>query len=134
MSKDRFKIQQKKQGKFKIPEVSKPNPDSLTPRFCLSLMKDGGCLSECTKDEQAAFADTLRRLSKLTWGEIRQAGRHGIGYEKIEKVNFTLPSQVTDDVTLIAFRFCAKAPMIGYRNQEVLHILWLDRDFTAYKH
>lgn len=132
MADKRFRPKSKEQDRFKIPEVSAPNPDSLTPKFCLSMMRGGGCLTCCTKDEQAAFADTLRRLSNLTWGQIRQAPRHGLGYEKITKIDFTLPPQVTEDVTMIAFRFFGKAAMLGYRNQDVLHILWLDRTFTAY--
>jgi hypothetical protein len=46
----------------------------------------------------------------------------------------TIPPDVTDDVNFIAFRFYAKAPMVGYRSMEVFHIGWLDRDYSLYDH
>ncbi|WP_300674673.1 hypothetical protein [Desulfoluna sp.] len=63
--------------------------------------------------------------------------RHGMGYEKIatSSLNTELPAHLSgQDVNLIAFRFNGKAPMVGYRDKSVFHILWVDRDFTLYDH
>lgn len=59
-----------------------------------------------------------------------------MGFEKIEpsQVRQSLPSSVTEDVNLIAFRFSGKAPMVGYRDGQVFHVLWLDHDFSLYDH
>jgi len=40
-------------------------------------------VTDCEREAQAAFALTLHRLSQLTWQEIRNAPRHGLGTEKI---------------------------------------------------
>jgi hypothetical protein len=107
------------------------------PVFCLKYLdRKYYCLSVCTKEEKAAFADTLDRLSQLTWTEISKSSRHGLGYEKIARnsIRATIPKHVEDDVIFIAFRFYGKAPMVGYRKDAIFHILWIDRDFTLYQH
>jgi hypothetical protein len=40
-----------------------------------------------------------------------------------------------EDVSFfLAFRFFDKAPMVGYRKEEVFYVLWLDREFKLYQH
>ncbi|MBD2305687.1 hypothetical protein H6G17_09195 [Chroococcidiopsis sp. FACHB-1243] len=117
-------------------KASDTNPEQEPPIFCLRFLSKDYCLSKCTKDEKSAFADTIFKLSQLTWSEINSSGRHGLGYEKIarDSLKAAVPKHVTDDVNFIAFRFCAKAPMVGYRDRAVFHVLWLDRNFTLYNH
>lgn len=111
------------------------NLDLKAPIFCLELV-DGFCLRDCTKDEKAALADALFKRSKLSWSELRQAPRHGLGYEKIERssIKKSIPTLIKEDATFIAFRFCGKAPMVGYKDGRVFHIVWLDRGFALYDH
>ena len=107
------------------------------PIFCLKYLdRNYYSLRACTKEEKAAFADTLDRLSQLTWAEISKSHRHGLGYEKIARksIRATIPAHVKEDVIFIAFRFYGKAPMVGYRENIIFHILWIDRDFTLYQH
>jgi hypothetical protein len=87
-------------------------------------------------EDKASFADTLRKLSKLTWRDISTSHRHGLGYEQIPRhcIHASIPSHVTADVQLIAFRFSGKKAMVGYRDNALFRILWLDRDFTVYNH
>ena len=106
------------------------------PTFCLRFIDRVYCISCCEQDDKAAFADTLVQMSKLTWNELRQAHRHGIGSEKIERtaIKRPIPSHITEDVALLAFRFSGKKSMVGYRMKEMFHIIWFDRDFTLYDH
>ncbi|MBO4526631.1 MAG: hypothetical protein J5743_03320, partial [Victivallales bacterium] len=89
-------------------------------------------ISACTKDEKSAFADKLVEMSQLSWQELVQSNRHKQGYEIID--DYPKPTNLTDDVKIIAFRFYGMAPMIGYRQEQIFHIIALDRTFTAYKH
>jgi len=107
------------------------------PIFCFKYLdRNYYYLGACTKEEKAAFADTLDRLSQLTWAEISKSHRHGLGYEKIARksIRATIPTHVKEDVIFIAFRFYGKAPMVGYREDVIFHLLWIDRDFTLYQH
>ena len=91
-------------------------------------------ITQCTKDEKAAFAERLYELSRNTWAALRQMPRMGQGWEKIDRSCITgdaVPESLTDDVQIIAFRCIGKAPMVGYRSKDgVFNILWIDRAFT----
>jgi len=72
----------------------------------------------------------------MTWGEIIQAPRHGMGFETIARnaIRRPIPNHVTDDVTFIAFRFSGKKPMVGYRTDGMFHIIWFDCSYDLYDH
>jgi hypothetical protein len=46
----------------------------------------------------------------------------------------SIPLCITPEVTLLALRFSGKHPMVGYREDDIFHILWFDFDFTLYDH
>jgi hypothetical protein len=119
------------------PKVSIPDSQQY-PVFCLRhiVREPDFSLEERTEEQKAALVDQLRLLSQLTWAQIHSSHRHGAGCEKIpqKQLKFKLPSHVTPDVSILAFRFKGKAPMLGYRNEATLHIICLDPDFCAYDH
>lgn len=124
---------------IQIQTTRAPATDSFDspPTFCLRYMESSHCVTACDKNMKSAFASTLRKLSQLTWKQINQADRHGCGTEIIprEIINAKIPSVVTDETNLIAFRYCGKLPMVGFRGVAgVFHVIWLDRDFTLYPH
>jgi hypothetical protein len=118
------------------PPVAELPPQQQTPTFCLHYLHKDFCLLLCTKDEKAGFADTLHQLSQLTWAQIAQAPRKGLGYEIIpqEAIRAGLPPQVTKEVKILAFRFFGNATMVGYREGRLFHVLFLDREFKLYDH
>lgn len=126
-----------KRGKrIESPAVGGVSSDTQPPVFGLCYLDGDYCVSKCTKDEKAAFADKLRELSQLSWRELRQAPRDGLGYEKINRggIHASIPPHITEEVSFIAFRFCGKAPMVGYRDESIFHIVWIDRAFRLYDH
>ncbi len=112
------------------------SPEQQPPVFSLRYLQPGYSLADCNREEKAAFADTLHKLSQMTWAEINVSSRHGRGYERIPRtqIKAPVPPHVTEDVNLLAFRFCGLAPMVGYRDGAIFHVLWLDRAFTLYHH
>ena len=116
--------------------TTEESPQQQPTTFSFRYMSKDYGLAQCTKDEKAALADTLYRLSQLTWSQIESSPRHGLGFEKISRNSITVAVRrhLTEDVNLIAFRFCGLAPMIGYRERAIFHIIWLDRGFNVYKH
>jgi hypothetical protein len=104
------------------------------PVFCFRHMKSPYSIDDCDHDDQRALIKKLCTLSSMTWAQIRASGRHSLGYEKIDNLNVTKPISVSDDVQLIAFRFSGMKPMVGYRNEFIFHILFLDHDYTVYNH
>jgi hypothetical protein len=122
---------------IKTPPVTAERSDGdKHPIFCFQHLQKGFCVSDCDKNEKAALVDTLRKLSQLSWSQIHASHRHGSGCEKIpqQAIKAAIPLHITQDVSLIAFRFCAKASMVGYRSRDVFHICWLDPRFNLYSH
>jgi hypothetical protein len=115
---------------------SSTNYDKIHPTFSIRCDHKDFCLSLCDKDEKSAFADQLHKLSTQTWQQLKSIGRHAMGYETITRSNLKveIPDSVPKDANIIAFRFSALKPMVGYRDKDTFHILWLDRAFNLYKH
>lgn len=127
-----------KGNKIKAPEAT-PNdvpPQSKKPIFSFQHLQAEYCISHCTKEQKLVFVDKLRILGQLSWGQIWNVNRHKLGCEKIatDAINVGLPAFIKEDVTLLAFRFAGMAPMIGYREDNIFHIVWLDRNFKVYNH
>src|ERR1700722_19256687 len=59
--------------------------NNLKPIFNLEYLRGDYCLTKCSGEEKAAFADRLHRLSQLTWREIQLAPKHGVGHETISR-------------------------------------------------
>lgn len=106
------------------------------PTFSFHSISKDYCISKCTKPEKASLADTLRKMSESTWAELHNKERHCGGYEKINRnaIKAPIPRSISDDVKFLAFRFYENAPMVGYRELEMFHVLWLDRRFKLYNH
>lgn len=133
----------KKNNKRKAKGIIKPtvpqnnlSSQQRRPIFSFHSIAKDYCISKCTPQEKASLADTLRKMSELTWAQLTIAPKHGLGYEKIRRnaIKTSIPNSVTQDVNFLAFRFHDKAPMVGYREREIFHILWLDRNFSLYNH
>lgn len=122
-----------KGARFSVAATTEELPQQQPPVFSFRYLSKDYSLEQCTKDEKAALADTLFKLSQLTWSQIESAPRHGSGYEKIARgaIKAAIPAHITEDVNLIAFRFCGKAPMIGYRDRAIFYIIWLDLHHLA---
>lgn len=112
------------------------SPQLQPPVFSLRYLRPGYSLPDCTTEQKAAFADTLHKLSQMTWAEIAVAHRHGNGTEIIARssIKAAIPDHITKDVNLLAFRFSGMAPMVGYRDRAVFYVIWIDPRFTLYDH
>lgn len=110
----------------------------MPPIFAFDKMQDGSGYSVncCDQGHQAAALRKIFTLSKMTWNEIQNAPRHGLGTEKIARkaIKAAIPIDVTEDVTFLALRYNGKAPMVGYRDGRTFHVLYLDHTFTVYDH
>ena len=135
-----FRRAQPTQGKklslSKSADTARIDYNRERPTFCLRFVDSSYCITSCSHEDKAAFADKLRRMSLLTWNELINAPRHGMGFETIRRseIRRPMPVQITEDVTLIAFRFSGKNPMFGYRMDGMFHIVWFDCNFDLYDH
>jgi hypothetical protein len=122
-------------NRITAPPQQPQNNDREPPAFRLRFIVPKYCITKCNAEQKAAFAQRLYELSRSTWIELRNAGKKG-GTEVLPqfRIKEPKPACVTPDVTLIAFRFWGKAPMVGFRDGRTFHVVWLDIDFTLYDH
>lgn len=118
---------------------SNVSTDTLPPTFSLHHMTLNSkyCLTQCAVHERAAFASRIREMSQLTWLQIKGSQRHGQGCEEIPQKQIAgskLPGIIKPDTTLLAFRCIGTAPMVGFRDGQTFHIVWIDRDYSLYRH
>lgn len=136
----KFRGAKPKDAKFgrSSPESVTPDPDRLPPVFSFEYMRAGSGYSVdcCRDDHRAALAARLFKLSQMTWLEIRQAPRHGLGTEKIARgsIRPALPVALSDDVELLAVRYNGFHPMVGFRNGRIFHVLFIDHTMDVYPH
>jgi len=133
----RIKKQKPRQGDV-IKSDEPINYNQSPPIFSLEKLQPGKyCLSNLDQENKAMFADALYKRKSLTWNEIKQAHRHGLGTEKVPKnaIKAPTPRFITEECKhYLVFRYHGKKPMVGYRKGEVFYILWFDADFTLYDH
>jgi hypothetical protein len=136
-SKDKLKVDTNQSNRLIVEEPEDYN--EMVPLFSLERLQNGDyCLSNLEKDDKAAFADSMFKRKSVTWNQIQQMDRHGLGYEKIALSSLKKvvpPKFITEDQSnVIAFRFSGKKPMIGYRHKNIFYVLWFDHNFTVYDH
>jgi len=88
--------------------------------------------------EKKSLLNKLLYLSKLTWKDINGLTKKG-GFEKIPKQQFkklsNIPFTFKDDKKISVFRFpSGEGRIIGYIENEVFYIVWVDTNFEMYKH
>ena len=132
-------------AKLKKPSVQKTksivDQSAATPMldegyivFSLRYIQNSHCFSDCQPSEKQALAESLFKRREMTWKLIQRENRHGLGYEKISQLKVSLPKFVPKDASILSFRFAGKAAMVGFKEKNIFHILWLDRDYTVYNH
>ncbi len=128
--------------KFKVPLVSVKIQKDLKreidyPIFCFRHLHKDYNLEKCSDDHSVALIKQLIRISCLSWQTIMTTPKNGLGSEKISRnsINASIPSSITDDVNdFLSFRYIGKCAIVGFRNNTIFHLVYIDRDFSVYSH
>jgi hypothetical protein len=111
------------------------NWDQYEPIFSLHNIHGNFCISSCSDNEKVQFADWLYKLTRLTWNQIKSQNRHKGGYEQIRKTSLKAPLHAEyQEKKIIFFHAMNFAPIGGFREGRIFHIIWVDPKFKAYKH
>lgn len=111
--------------------TAESNHEEATPRFCLRHLVDGFNVDALDKDGRAALAVAMAKRAQLTWRQIKQADRHGLGTEFIpaHQIKAPIPTHFSDSDRFMVFRYRGKLPMVGVRTGDTFHILWVEANF-----
>lgn len=126
-------------GKLKTSPEAPKDYDSMPALFSLEKVQPGAyCFSKLDKVHKVSFAESLFKRKNMTWKEIKNLSRHGLGTEKIpgSAIKGVKPPGFLcdEDLDYLVFRYKGKNPMIGIREGRVFYILWFDHSFTLYDH
>lgn len=126
----------KEEEKFDPHKPVEVAPNKLPPVFSFHHLSKDYCITKCDNNDRLAFVEKMHKLSQITWEVIRTSHRHGLGSEKIDhkSIRASIPPHVTKEIPIIALRFNGKKPMVGYKEKNIFHVIWFDRDFTLYDH
>jgi hypothetical protein len=106
------------------------------PCFCFQYLHPKFTSKNCSDEQKSGLLLTFEKLSGLRWIEIEASPRHGLGTEKIVRTSIKpdIPKIVPRDATFIAIRFAGLAPIIGFREKNIYHIVFIDAHFNVYDH
>jgi hypothetical protein len=131
----------RKKGHFNDFSAQLPETSHLSSHLKFSftyLTEDNNySLDSCTNDEKISLITKLAHYSKMTINQIRNNSKHKAGVEflSIKFVKDTIPLRFSSDHTDVAIlRFSAMKPMVGFLERDIFYVIWLDRNFTLYKH
>ncbi|MGK0393328.1 MAG: hypothetical protein ACJA0B_001499 [Alcanivorax borkumensis] len=127
----------KKGGRFDAKETASTDDDPIL--FSFERIQSGQyCFSGLDDDHKVAAADAIFKRRQLRWSELKQAGRHALGFEKMPVSQIKrapVPKFITEDKqTLLVCRYKGLAPMVGYRVRQIFYILWFDHSMNLYDH
>ncbi len=135
--KKRLKPQKVNQGN-KVTVKAKTTPPDILEYFAFSFLflKTPYHVEDWCDADKIALVKHLAKLCTLQWNQIYSTQRHGFGSEKIsqESIRPTLPPHITEELSLNAMRFSGLKPMIGYRDENIFYVLFLDHNFSVYSH
>lgn len=132
------KPRSKKGARFAAQEVRVDYNKSNFQFSFQRIIGDDYCFSELSQEDQCNLINSIFKRRDLPWNEIEQGGRHQLGAEKIpcDQIKKMKPRFIKDDTKkYLVLRFSPdRKAMVGYRIKDVFYVLWLDKDFTLYKH
>ena len=123
--------------RIKSPDMDRSLNDPCIVFSLEKIVPGRYCFSSLDSSSKQNFAEAIYKRRALTWTQIAQAGRHGLGSEKIPRhqIRSSIPATVSDDCDhFLALRFSTFKPMVGLRQGAVFYVLWFDHDFTLYPH
>jgi hypothetical protein len=123
-------------GRFtQIVENKAPHPNAQTPLMSFKHVMPKYCPSVCETAELRALTRKLCDWSRMTWQQIIQAPRQGMGLETIAESSLKqTPPRITPDQRVLAFRVHGIVRMLGCRDGQTLHVFAVDRAGEWYDH
>lgn len=106
------------------------------PLLCLRHCQPGWGVEELTPDQCRDFLVKWEKRSKLTWEELVQHPKHGLGSELLHKSMFkpSVPEHLDRDRYLV-FRHEGNLPFAGFRAGDTFHVLWIEQKYNdLYNH
>jgi hypothetical protein len=124
--------------RINAPEVPQVNSDDLPPVFGMDQMRSPYTVKEChAAGKSKELLEALWRRSKSSWRELTFGDHTKTGFEPIfqSEVPGSRVVGMTPDQKLLVLRFAGGAcRIVGYRQERIYHIVWVDTKLDLYDH
>lgn len=113
--------------------------NDMYPKFSLEFcFGNKRCIGKTNDETKLAVFEKLIFLSQSTWEDIKASGKEA-GFEKIKKAFFNshpnIPVKFKNDKKIDVFRIPGSlGRIIGYIEDEIFYIVWIDTKFDMYDH
>jgi hypothetical protein len=118
------------------PAALPANSGSGYPILCLRHLQDEFGIDNLDPDHCREFLRKWHKRAVLTWTDLIQHPKHGLGSENLPKSKFkpAIPEQL-EQAKYMFFRHSGNMPFAGFRSGDVFHVLWIEAKYnTLYEH
>ncbi len=88
-------------------------------------------LNALSSQDLKKFILFAKKIEKKKWRQIKYEDQ-GFNYETPSKFNVNIPDDIPRDVTVISLRVNQKFRIIGFRAENILYIIWFDKNHNSY--
>jgi hypothetical protein len=117
-----------KSNKNRIPEPSlNETTYNKFPNISFShLCESKGQLQDLSKQDLKQLSNFLRRISSMTWAQIRSSD--GVKMKKIPRhsLSYALPQTVSEDEDIFEMRVSQEHRIWGFPNNGTFYVVWFD--------
>lgn len=123
-----------KAQKIKYPFHDTHSNDRKPPVFSLYNLQKNYDINDCEKEFKHKVINKLRKLSESTWIELILMPKKS-GFEPIpaKKLLVKRPPYISDDIKILSTRMSGGGRILGFRDRDVFHIVWIDPNHKTYK-
>lgn len=93
---------------------------------------------KCERKVRLKLLSRLTAIGKGTWLDLKMKSRQRGGAEKIDQstIRKEMPASITQDVELLSIRIenDGLGRLIGFRENQLLHLVWVDCKGELYDH
>lgn len=132
-----FKVPQSQPAGRIRPPPSQPEKLTSTehPLFCFKYLRKSYDLDSCEKDDKCLVLEALIRAANQRWVELECRPHDKGGLEKIPSAQLKdgCPKEFIELDRVHVLRFRRGGRIVGYRQGQVFHVVWVDSGHALYK-
>lgn len=110
------------------------NYNLLTPVFSFRYL-DNKLIKNLKVKDWSEFIFKIKKLESIEWACIQTdsyKNGHGCEYIPRKQFHFNVPDEFMDKEKFAVFRYTQKGRIIGYRDERVFYVLWIDTKHESY--
>lgn len=130
------KFKNRDQQSYRFKEDKNKSSNDTYPIFCFQYNQNENYTCKALDGQKAhALLQKLDKWGKTPWAVVQSGDRKGIGHEIISSnsIKVSIP-EIAKKQKILSTRFHGDCRLLGFRENSIFHILWIDHDLSVYSH